>query len=57
MRLISLTWLTILFSANFLLLYSCEEKPEKPEQQAEIQDYTALDGDKELARINSLLES
>ena len=57
MRLISPKWLTILFSASFLLLYSCEEKPEKPEQPAEIQDYTALDGDKELARINSLLES
>jgi|LakMenE01Jun11ns_1017448.scaffolds.fasta_scaffold9917276_3 tetratricopeptide (TPR) repeat protein len=57
MRLISPTWLTILFSASFLLLFSCEEKPEKPEQPAEIQDYTALDGDKELARINSLLES
>jgi len=57
MRLISPKWLTILFSASFLLLYSCEEKPEKPEQPAEIQDYTALDGDKELARINALLES
>jgi tetratricopeptide (TPR) repeat protein len=48
------TSISLIFST--LLLTSCNNNPPQEEKQSEILDYTALDGDKELVRLNGLLE-
>lgn len=57
MRIISIALISLVFITSINLLISCDEKPPILEQQVEIQDYAALDGDKELNRLNALLET